>query len=133
LLEFFSEKELAMQIGHQKQQWPLALLKELVDNALDASALAGIAPEVTVTIERDAFSVQDNGPGLPVETLKRSLDYLIRVSDKAQIVNFSAAARPSGPLQTGPAGHVSTPGDDRLAAQAADLSGPSVCGDVRDG
>src|SRR5262245_19928264 len=89
LLEFFSEKELAMQIGHHRQQWPMALLKELMDNALDACETAGIAPEVTVTIERDAFSVQDNGPGLAVETLERSLDYLVRVSDKAHYVSPS--------------------------------------------
>ena len=29
LLEFFSEKELAMQIGFPKEQWPIALLKDL--------------------------------------------------------------------------------------------------------
>ncbi len=89
LLEFFSEKELQMQIGHDKAQWPLALLKELIDHALDACETAGIAPEITVTIEQDAISVQDNGPGLRVETLERSLDYLIRVSDKSQYVSPS--------------------------------------------
>jgi len=33
-LEFFSEKELMMQIGYDQHRWPIALLKELIDNAL---------------------------------------------------------------------------------------------------
>ena len=82
LLEFFTEKELTMQIGHPRRLWPLALVKELIDNALDACETADIAPEITVTIEPGAITVQDNGPGLPVATLERSLDYLVRVSDK---------------------------------------------------
>src|SRR6266540_1728307 len=87
LLEFFSEKELQMQIGHEGPLWPIALVKELVDNALDACETAGIPPEIVVTVEPDAVSVQDNGPGLPTATLERSLDYLVRVSDKAFYVS----------------------------------------------
>ena len=87
LLEFFTEKELTMQIGHDQRLWPLALVKELVDNALDACDLAGIAPKIIVTVEPDAVSVLDNGPGLPERTLERSLDYLVRVSDKAFYVS----------------------------------------------
>jgi len=86
-LEFFSEKELQMQIGQSKQWWPVAILKELIDNALDACETANIAPEIEVTIDEDGFSVRDNGPGLPSETLARSLDYLKRVSDKTFYVS----------------------------------------------
>ncbi|MBD3343290.1 MAG: hypothetical protein GF353_29610, partial [Candidatus Lokiarchaeota archaeon] len=35
-MEFFTEKELRMQIGFSKEKWPVALVKELVDNSLDA-------------------------------------------------------------------------------------------------
>jgi DNA topoisomerase VI subunit B len=87
LLEFFSEKELAMQIGHPPPLWPLALLKELIDNALDAAESAGIGPAVRVTVEPDSLTVQDNGPGLPAGVLERSLDYTVRVSDKAHYVS----------------------------------------------
>jgi DNA topoisomerase VI subunit B len=89
VLEFFSEKELQMQIGFPVGGWPIALLKELIDNALDACETAGISPDIEVTLEPDAFSVQDNGPGLPTSTLERALDYLIRVSDKAHYVSPS--------------------------------------------
>ena len=87
LLEFFTDKELQMQIGWSQVVWPLALVKELVDNALDACEAADIAPEIVVTVEPDAVSVQDNGPGLPERTLVRSLDYLTRVSDKTHYVS----------------------------------------------
>ena len=42
LLEFFSEKELQMQIGFPKEQWPIALLEDLIDNTPDACKTAGI-------------------------------------------------------------------------------------------
>ena len=87
LLEFFSEKELAMQMGSDKKSWPLALLKELIDNALDACESAGMAPQITVTITDEAMTVADNGPGLPADVLKRSLDYHVRVSDKTHYIS----------------------------------------------
>ena len=34
-LDFFSEAELTRQFGHGRELWPLALVKELVDNSLD--------------------------------------------------------------------------------------------------
>jgi DNA topoisomerase VI subunit B len=83
LLEFFTDKELRMQIGHGQYMWPIALLKELIDNALDACEAASIPPVVDVEVTADAFRVRDNGPGLPSTTLERSLDYAVRVSDNA--------------------------------------------------
>jgi DNA topoisomerase VI subunit B len=89
LLEFFSEKELGLQVGFAKAQWPIALLKEVIDNALDACETAGRLPDIAITLEPDALSIRDNGPGLPVATLERSLDYLVRVSDKVHYVSPS--------------------------------------------
>src|SRR5262245_51784637 len=37
LIEFCSEKELVNQTGHNVEYWPLVILKELFDNALDAA------------------------------------------------------------------------------------------------
>lgn len=86
-LEFFTDKELKMQIGHDSDLWPIAILKELLDNALDACELAGVAPDMEITIDKESFSVRDNGPGLPEATMLRSMDYLVRVSDKAYYVS----------------------------------------------
>jgi DNA topoisomerase VI subunit B len=81
-LDFFTESGLATQIGYPRDSWPIVLLKELVDNALDACEKDGISPEIRVVIERDAMSVQDNGSGLPQHVLDRSLDPDVRISDK---------------------------------------------------
>jgi DNA topoisomerase VI subunit B len=76
-----------MQMGCPKEQWPRALLKELIDNALDACESAGLLPDIELTVEPDLLSVRDHGPGVPVATLERSLDYVVRVSDKANYVS----------------------------------------------
>ena len=47
LLDFCSVKELQAQTGHDVAEWPLVIVKELVDNALDACEEAGVAPEIT--------------------------------------------------------------------------------------
>lgn len=88
-LEFFTERELIAQIGHSRHWWPVALLKELLDNALDACESAGIAPVLAVELQDDALIVTDNGPGLPLATLEKSLDYTVRVSDKTGYVSPS--------------------------------------------
>ena len=89
MMEFFTTKELQMQIGHPIGWWPAALLKELVDNALDACEGAGVQPSISVVVGEDFLIVEDNGPGLPRATLERSLDYAIRVSDKSNYVSPS--------------------------------------------
>lgn len=88
-LEFFSEKELTAQIGFSRPDWPVALFKELLDNALDAAESANIAPVIHVELSKDALVVSDNGPGLPLTTLEKSLDYAVRVSDKTGYVSPS--------------------------------------------
>lgn len=50
-LEFFTEKELSMQIGAARESWPVTIIKELVDNALDA-VLFNIAGEAARQSER---------------------------------------------------------------------------------
>src|SRR5262249_55925037 len=80
LLDFCSEKELVAQTGHRPAQWPLVVLKELLDNALDACEEAGIAPEVAITVNKSGITVADNGPGIPAETVKGVLDFTVRVS-----------------------------------------------------
>ena len=45
MMEFFTEKELRMQLGMDRWHWPVALTKELIDNALDACEVAGVAPD----------------------------------------------------------------------------------------
>jgi DNA topoisomerase VI subunit B len=86
-LEYFNPKELQMQIGHPQELWPLALLKELIDNGLDIAEIFRRAPVIDVKIEDDSVTVEDNGPGFPLSTLERSVDYMVRVSDKNYYVS----------------------------------------------
>src|SRR5262245_30287268 len=90
-MEFFSEAELTREMGADRHAWGRAVLKELLDNSLDACETAGIPPVIVITADESArtLTVQDNGPGLPVEVLTKSLDYTIRVSDKAYYVSPS--------------------------------------------
>src|SRR5215471_20396320 len=69
LAEFVGQRELTAQTGHHPQDWPLVILKELVDNALDECEEAEIAPEITVEVSTDPREDcrHDNGRGLPSE------------------------------------------------------------------
>lgn len=82
LLDFCSERELVAQVGHQIEYWPVVVLKELLDNALDACDDARVAPEITVVVNDDGLIVRDNGPGIPTKTIKSLLDFSVRVSNR---------------------------------------------------
>src|SRR5215813_7281842 len=93
LLDFCSEKELVAQTGHRPAQWPLVVLKELLDNALDACEEAGIAPKVAIAVDKTGITVADNGPGLPAETVKGVLDFNVRVSSREAYVSPTRGAQ----------------------------------------
>jgi len=80
-LEYFTAKELTLQTGHEPERWPEVILKELVDNGLDACEGAGIAPEIIITLTADAITVTDNGPGLPAAVIKSYLHDLTSGGD----------------------------------------------------
>ena len=85
-MEFFSWDELAKQIGHPYPLWPSAILKELIDNGLDAAEDAGQPPRIEVIIEDDRIAVSDNGGGIPLDELARSIDFATRTTIKAHYV-----------------------------------------------
>ena len=93
MLDFCSEKELVAQTGHRPAQWALVVLKELLDNALDACEEAGIAPEVAIAVDETGITVADNGPGIPAETVKGVLDFTVRVSSREAYVSPTRGAQ----------------------------------------
>ena len=86
LLEFCSEKELTAQIGHERDQWSRVVIKEAVDNALDACEEAEVAPDIKVVADGEGITVIDNGPGIPSETIDGVLDFTVRASSREAYV-----------------------------------------------
>ena len=86
-MDFFEEKELVTQTGHDVGEWPLVIVKELVDNALDAAEEADVAPVVAIAADARGIAVADNGPGLPEATLHGVLDFTVRASCREAYVS----------------------------------------------
>ena len=80
LMEFCTRRELVNQTGHDVHDWPLVILKELTDNALDACEEAEIAPVISITVKRGSIVIEDNGAGIAAKTIEGILDYSVRVS-----------------------------------------------------
>jgi DNA topoisomerase VI subunit B len=93
LLEFCSKRELINQTGHAVEEWPLVILKELVDNAIDAAEEAGTAPTVSVTVADGKVVVEDKGPGIGSQVVKDILNYNVRVSSREAYVSPTRGAQ----------------------------------------
>jgi Histidine kinase-, DNA gyrase B-, and HSP90-like ATPase len=95
LLDFVGRRELTAQIGHAPDVWPAVIIKELVDNAVDACEEAEIAPEIEVRVNTDTgdITVADNGPGIRPETVAAILDYSVRVSSREAYVSPTRGAQ----------------------------------------
>ena len=50
LQEFCNKRELVAQTGQPVEAWPLVILKEVADNALDEAEEAGVPPRVSVAV-----------------------------------------------------------------------------------
>jgi DNA topoisomerase VI subunit B len=68
-------------------------VKELVDNAIDASEEAEVAPSIKVTIARAKSDkpariiVEDHGPGIPPATVAGIIDYDVRISSREAYIS----------------------------------------------
>ena len=87
--EYFDARQLSTLTGVPTHEFAHVVLKELIDNSLDACEAAGAPPQITVAVSDDGspgairIRVSDNGPGIPSGVVRRMLDYNVRVSDKA--------------------------------------------------
>jgi DNA topoisomerase VI subunit B len=85
--EFLEKRALQAQTGQPAHRFGDVVIKELVDNALDAAESVRVQPEVDVRVDVDdrvqRVTVTDNGAGMPAEVIGRILDFNVLVSDKA--------------------------------------------------
>jgi hypothetical protein len=85
--EFFTQKGLTSQTGQGRDNFGSVVIKELVDNAIDAAEYAGVSPIVGISVKTglglNIVSVSDNGNGISGDTIGRILNFQTRTSDKA--------------------------------------------------
>lgn len=85
--EFFELKALQAQTGQPADKFDAVVVKELIDNALDAAESVDGQPEIGLAMdddgERVVITVTDNGPGIAPGLITQVLDFSVLVSDKA--------------------------------------------------
>jgi len=93
LMEFCSKRELENQTASSTYDWPLVVLKELFDNALDACEEAEVTPIVEVIVGPGFIAIADNADGIAAATISSILDYTIRVSSREAYVSPTRGAQ----------------------------------------
>ncbi|MFE2106806.1 ATP-binding protein [Kitasatospora sp. NPDC059463] len=87
--EFLDWRALQSQTGQPRERFGDVVIKELLDNALDAAESARVSPEIGLAVSwADGVArvrVTDNGPGMPVGVVERILDFSRNVSDKESL------------------------------------------------
>ncbi|MEE6177669.1 ATP-binding protein [Mycobacterium sp. 050134] len=88
--EFLELQALQVQTGQPVDAFGRVVVKELLDNALDAAESAGRAPVIEIEIETEDSSevafvtVTDNGAGITPQTVAGVCDFTVLASDKAR-------------------------------------------------
>jgi DNA topoisomerase VI subunit B len=86
--EFLELRSLQAQTGQPAEAFGHVVVKELIDNALDAAETAGRAPIIEISTRTDDgitfVTVTDNGCGITPATVTDVCDFNVLVSDKAR-------------------------------------------------
>jgi hypothetical protein len=127
-MDFFSERELVTQTGHGIEEWPFVIVKELVDNALDAAEEADVAPVIEVAADASGITVWDNGPGLPEATLRGAMDFTVRASNREAYVSPCRGAQGNALKTLLPMPRVLDPDHGRLIVTAHGRRHEITCG-----
>ena len=117
-MDFFTEKGLIKQTGHDLKEWPYVILKELVDNGLDACEDKDIAPVIEVVANETGITIRDNGPGLPGAVLNGTFDYKRRISTREKYVSPCRGAQGNALKSIGPMPVLVDPGHGKLIVKA---------------
>ena len=86
--EFLELRALQAQTGQPQDQFGHVVVKELIDNALDAAETAGRPPIIDIEARGDGgltyVTVTDNGVGIAPDAITRICDFTVMVSDKSR-------------------------------------------------
>jgi DNA topoisomerase VI subunit B len=94
LAEFASKSELIKLTGHDIEDWPIVVVKETIDNALDEAEEAGVAPIVEVCVTEIEITISDlAGRGIAPETVAALTDYTMRTSSREAYVSPTRGAQ----------------------------------------
>ena len=86
--DYFTPRGLQAMTGQPLRRFMSVVVKELLDNAIDACERKGVAPCLTVAVDSVSagqiqITVADNGPGIPPDVARQLLTFETRTSDKA--------------------------------------------------
>jgi DNA topoisomerase VI subunit B len=86
--QYVEARALTAMTGQSESKFADVVVKELIDNALDACETSGTAPEITLAVEERfsggvAITVSDNAGGISQDTVHGALNFDVLVSDKA--------------------------------------------------
>jgi len=85
--EYFTAEGLTKLTEQSAENFGDVVIKELGDNALDASETADVVPELLISCERRGeltdISISDNGEGIPPKTVESMQNFATLTSDKA--------------------------------------------------
>ena len=87
-------------------EWPLVVLKELIDNALDASEEAEIAPVISISVKGNSTLLSRTTAPASRPTIDGILDYSIRVSSREAYVSPTRGAQGNALKTILPMGYV---------------------------
>jgi DNA topoisomerase VI subunit B len=86
--EFLETRALQAQTGQPAEAFGDVVIKELIDNALDAAESAGVAPVIDISTRTEGditcVTVTDNGAGITDATITDICDFGVLASDKAR-------------------------------------------------
>jgi DNA topoisomerase VI subunit B len=98
--EYFDRRNLRSHTGRSESYFAEVVVKELLDDALDAAETAGVAPEIGFDAHRDGdnwvIALSDNGGGMSEDLIRSILDFNVLVSDKSAYVSPTRGQQGNG-------------------------------------
>lgn len=97
--DYFTEDELIKKTGIAKDSWDFVILKELIDNALDAIEplqKKSISVNYLVKDDQNILQIFDNGTGISLDTIQQIYDFSVYISRNRHFVTPSRGKQGNG-------------------------------------